>query len=287
MCPMTGHIFWRDDALPFIEARSVQDGRGVCYAPHSHATFSIGAILDGRCTYTNRDKHEQVGAGTIVLMNPGDVHACNSIRDEPWAYRMLYWDTAWVTRVQQEISRGDDGFQRFAVTATRNVRLFRALNRLYETLVDPQADHLQKHESAFNFMSDVQRTLGRSASAAGVHGRLPQVTTAQERLSIRSHARVARAAEFIRQNCTRPLKLTEICSVAELSASYLIRAFKAEYGMSPHAYLINCRIEFSRQQLRRGRPLAEVAVAAGFCDQAHLQRSFKKFVAVTPGQYQN
>jgi AraC-like DNA-binding protein len=57
--------------------------------------------------------------------------------------------------------------------------------------------------------------------------------------------------------------------------------------MTPHAYLMNCRIELSRSQLRRGRPIAEVALAAGFADQAHLQRSFKKFVAATPGQYRD
>lgn len=270
--PMTGHIFWRDDALPFIEARSVRDGRGVCYAAHSHETFSIGAILDGHCTYANRDKREQISAGTVVLMNPGDVHACNPIRDEPWAYRMLYWDTAWVARVQQEIYERHDGFQRFATTATRDVTLFRALNQFYDVLVDPQIDHLQKHETAFEFMAEVQRTLGAASAASDMAS---------------STAGVARAAHFIRDNCTRALKLKEICAAAELSTSYLIRAFKATHGMSPHAYLINCRIEFSRQQLRLGRPLAEVALAAGFCDQAHLQRSFKKFVAITPGQYQS
>ena len=39
--------FWRDDALPFIEARSIEDGREVCYAKHSHETFSIGAVTGG------------------------------------------------------------------------------------------------------------------------------------------------------------------------------------------------------------------------------------------------
>lgn len=269
MSLMPGHIFWRDDALPFIEARSVRDGRGVCYAPHSHETFSIGAILDGCCTYTNRDKREQIGVGTVVLMNPGAVHACNPIREEPWGYRMLYWDTAWVARVQQELTGRDAGFRAFAATSTRNPRLYRELNLFYDMLVDPQMEALQKHEAAFDFMAVLQQTL--------------DVVTM---LPVRTNAGVARAAGFIRDNCTQVLKLKDICAAAELSASYLIRAFKAECGMSPHAYLINCRIEFSRQQLRRGRPLAEVALAAGFSDQAHLQRSFKKFVAVTPGQYQ-
>jgi AraC-like DNA-binding protein len=265
---MQGPIFWRDDALPFIEARSIQDGRDVCYAPHSHETFSIGAICEGRCTYVNRTKREQIGSGAVVLMNPGDVHACNPVRNEAWAYRMLYFDAAWVSRIQREFNGRGDDFQPFSATATSDTRLYGALNRLYDVLCDPQVDHLQKHDTALNFMIDVQQSLG----AAGA-------------VPARSNAGLVRAAQFIRDNCTRSVKLKEICLAANLSAAYLIRAFKAQYGMSPHAYLINCRIEFSRQQLRLGRPVAEVALTAGFCDQAHLQRSFKKFVAATPGQY--
>ncbi len=45
--------FWRDAALPFLEARAVADGRKVCYAPHCHETFSIGAITAGASTYFN------------------------------------------------------------------------------------------------------------------------------------------------------------------------------------------------------------------------------------------
>jgi AraC-like DNA-binding protein len=266
---MPDQLFWRDDTLPFIEARSVRDGRGVCYAPHAHDTFSIGAILEGRCTYTNRDARTEIGAGTVVLMNPGDVHACNPIRGEPWAYRMLYWDQAWIAEVQRATGSRDEGFRPLAATSLRNARLYRELNGFYDALVDPQLAPSRKREAAFRFMTLALRTVGATKAD-----------------SSRRNAAVAHAADFIRANCTRDLRLKEICAATDLSPSYLTRAFKAQYGMSPHAYLVNCRIEFSRQQLRRGVPLAEVALAAGFCDQAHLQRSFKKFVAATPGEYQ-
>lgn len=55
--------------------------------------------------------------------------------------------------------------------------------------------------------------------------------------------------------------------------------------MTPHAYLTNRRVQFAREQLRRGVPIAEVALAAGFADQAHLQRAFKQLLAATPGHY--
>ena len=261
--------FWRDDALPFIEARSVHDGRKVRYAKHAHETFSIGIVTNGHCVYLNGKTRERIGAGSVVVMNPGDAHACNPSHDELWSYRMLYVEVSWLIGIQEYlgISR-NQRFRPFLTTATTRPRLYAGLRRFYDVLTDERAECLQKHSAALAFMAAVQQALHPAPD-------LPR----------HEHRGLVRAAEFIRDNHARPLKLDEICSAAELSPSYLIRAFKDKYGLTPHAYLINCRVEFSRSQLRRGRPIAEVALAAGFSDQAHLQRSFKKLVAVTPGQY--
>jgi AraC-like DNA-binding protein len=252
--------FWRDPTLPFIEARAIQDGRRIRYAKHAHETFSIGTVLAGHCAYVNGRKSQRIGTGSVVVMNPGDAHACNPNEDQRWSYRMLYVDVAWMA--------DDRPFQPFSTIVTTHCGLHAALNRLYELLTDPDAEHLEKHGAALEFMTVVHDALS------------PADYPAQK-----THPGLLRAVEFIRDNYTRSLKLEEICAAADLSPSYLIRAFKQEYGMTPHAYLTNCRIEFSRAQLRRGRPIADVALAAGFADQAHLQRSFKKFVAATPGQY--
>jgi AraC-like DNA-binding protein len=262
--------FWRDEALPFIEARSVEDGRKVYYAKHSHETFSIGSISTGQCNYLNGTKKERIGAGTVVLMNPGEVHACNPNGDQQWCYRMLYIDVPWLRAIQDHlgVSRGRC-FVPFPVTASRRPELYAGLNRLFEILVDPQADHLRKHSAAVIFMTAVQQAFNPGPA---LRHKTPPPT-------------LARAAEFIRQNCARSLKLQEICAEVDLSASHLIRSFKDVYGLTPHAYQINCRIEFCRSRLRRGLPIADVALAAGFSDQAHLQRIFKRVVAATPGQY--
>jgi AraC-like DNA-binding protein len=261
--------FWRDDALPFIEARSVEDGRKVCYAKHSHETFSIGCISNGHCNYLNGRKRERIGAGTVVVMNPGDVHACNPIGDDQWCYRMLYIDVPWLGAIQDHLGVSRRScFVPFSATASRQPELYGGLNRLFEILIDPQAEHLRKHSAAVILMAAAQQAFNPGTTLT--HKKPPSL---------------ARAAEYIRQNCTRSLKLQEICSEVDLSASHLIRSFKDVYGLTPHAYQINCRIEFCRSRLRRGWPIADVALAAGFSDQAHLQRIFKRVVAATPGQY--
>ncbi|WP_129647718.1 AraC family transcriptional regulator [Peristeroidobacter agariperforans] len=266
---LTEPTFWRDDALAFVEARSIYDARKVCYGKHAHETFSIGVVTNGRCTYLNGKTRQRIGAGTVVLMNPGDAHACNPEHGALWSYRMLYFDVSWLTGIQRDLGRSrNDRFQPFLDIASVEPGLYAGLNRLYDVLTDHRAECLEKQSAAVSFMAEVQRTLSPAPDSPS-HG----------------HRGLARAAEFIRDNYARSISLAEICSAADLSPSYLIRAFNDKYGLTPHAYVTNRRIEFSRAQLRRGRPIAEVALAAGFSDQAHLQRSFKKLVAATPGQY--
>nr|WP_245904493.1 helix-turn-helix transcriptional regulator [Halomonas lactosivorans] len=64
-----------------------------------------------------------------------------------------------------------------------------------------------------------------------------------------------------------------------------MRAFKQHFGFTPHAYLINRRIQLGQRDLKRGTPIAEAALNAGFADQPHFQRTFKRLVAATPNQY--
>lgn len=261
--------FWRDDALPFIEARSITDGREVCYTRHSHEHFSIGAITAGRSTYIHEQTEFQVSAGTVVLMNPGDVHACNPIDNQPWSYLMLYVDTQWLTDLQHQLGFGHDlAFRRFSITHSHDASLFEGLKALYEVLVDQQQDVLDKHSAAVEFFSDVQLRLN------------PVDQPLRE-----PNFKLERAADYIRDHCTQMLKLEDICEAAQLSPSYLIRSFKQHYGMTPHAFLLNRRIQFAQDQLRSGRLIADVALEAGFADQAHFQRVFKQHLAATPGQY--
>ncbi|WP_426134112.1 helix-turn-helix domain-containing protein [Pseudomonas sp. PWP3-1b2] len=265
----TAPNFWRDPALPFIEARTIADGRKVTYSRHAHEHFSIGAVTAGCSYYSYGAQTYEISAGTVVLMNPGDVHACNPLRDQLWSYQMLYLDTAWLTDLQHQLGFStDQGYRPFNTPYTRDEGLYLGLLALYRVLVDEHAEHLQKQSALVSYFSDVQQRLNPA-----------------ERPPREVNSKLERAAEYIREQCTQALKLEDICLAAELSPSYLIRAFKLYYGLTPHAFLVNQRVQFARTQLRNGEPIADVALAAGFADQAHFQRAFKQHFAATPGQY--
>jgi AraC-like DNA-binding protein len=69
------------------------------------------------------------------------------------------------------------------------------------------------------------------------------------------------------------------------SPAHLVRSFSRTFGVAPHAFQLGRRIEVARQWLLDGRPVTEVAVAAGFHDQSHFTRHFKRHVGTTPGRY--
>ncbi|HAU4908846.1 TPA: AraC family transcriptional regulator [Aeromonas hydrophila] len=259
------HSFWHDPALPFIEARAVQDGRRVCYDKHSHPHFSIGAITGGHSHYLNQRSRQKVGRGHLVLMNPEEVHACNPIADEPWSYLMFYLDTGWLQRQQEEAGLGD-AFRPFDMTASRDPLLYQGLCRLHRQLWQ-ESEPLAREVACHQF----SRQLLARLTPASWDDRPPQ--------------HLQRAAELMQDDCSSPLTLAQLSAVAGLTPSHFVRSFSRHYGMTPHAYLLDQRIRHARTLLRRGEPLAEVALASGFADQAHFQRQFKRRVAATPGHY--
>ena len=259
------HSFWHDPALPFLEARAVQDGRHVCYDKHSHAHFSIGAITGGHSHYLNQRSLQEVGPGSLVLMNPEEVHACNPIADQPWSYLMFYLDTDWLRSQQEEAGLGSE-FRPFDMTASRDPLLYQGLQHLHHQLV--QAPDPLAREVACHLFS---RQLLARLTPARWDDRPPQ--------------HLQRAAELMQDDSASPLSLSQLSAVAGLTPSHFVRAFSQHYGMTPHAYLLDQRIRHARTLLKQGQPLAEVALASGFADQAHFQRQFKRRVAATPGQY--
>lgn len=261
-------VFWRSDTLPFIEAREVVRGQSACFAPHSHATFSVGVITGGRSTCVSGPHTDPTGTGMTVVLNPEQPHACAPDPDTPWAYRMMFLDVEWLSARLDDLGDGG-GFRGYATRTSGDARLFQAVNDVFTRLTAAEADALSRQEAAATFATRLHGLLGDRPLAAPP---LPHT--------------LRRAADFITDNCTRALSLAEIAAQADLSPTQCIRAFRQRFGLTPHAYLTNRRIQFSQQRLRQGAAIADVALEAGFADQAHFQRTFKRLVAMTPGRYQ-
>jgi AraC-like DNA-binding protein len=81
------------------------------------------------------------------------------------------------------------------------------------------------------------------------------------------------------------ISLEEAARVLNANPAYLVRVFSRHFGLGPHQYLTGRRVDAARRLLLAGMPAAEVATAAGFYDQSHLTRHFKRFLATTPARF--
>jgi AraC-like DNA-binding protein len=98
-----------------------------------------------------------------------------------------------------------------------------------------------------------------------------------------SPARTHRICEYINFNLGQNISLEALAEMAGLSIHHFARAFKQTVGMPPHGYVLQRRIEHARQMLRNtDLPMSEIALSAGFSDQSHLARHFRRITGMSP-----
>lgn len=89
--------------------------------------------------------------------------------------------------------------------------------------------------------------------------------------------------EFINANLGANISLSELAAIVQLSAYHFAHLFKKSTNISPHQYLIRCRIERAKQLIVTGNlSLAAIAQTVGFASQGHFTYHFKRLVGVTP-----
>ena len=92
-----------------------------------------------------------------------------------------------------------------------------------------------------------------------------------------------RVTRYVDANLADRLSIGALASLARLSNTYFARAFKTSLGCTPHAYIIERRIEKAKQiLLESNAPLSQIALDCGMADQANLSRLFRRLVGETP-----
>jgi AraC-like DNA-binding protein len=259
--------YWRHAAVPGVDllrARFVTHR----YARHMHETYTLALIEDGVEEFRYGGTLLRAGRGSVALLNPEMVHTGQAGVPEGWSYRVLYPSVGLVREVSTELtgSPGTPFFPDTVVHDPQSARLVRAAH-----LAAEHGDPL--------------------ASASLLHGALAGLLREHARAGRRSRPREARPAvrtvvSLLQERVTDPPTLEELALATGIGPYALLRAFRAETGLPPHAYLNQIRVRRARGLLDRGVPPAQAAAEAGFADQAHLTRHFKRIVGVPPGAYQ-
>jgi AraC-like DNA-binding protein len=106
----------------------------------------------------------------------------------------------------------------------------------------------------------------------------------EQRRVLTGTAAVAR--QLLDSRLVEPVRLADLARACDETPLRLLRAFRAAYGLPPHRYQLQRRVQLAQGRLQAGVELAALAADLGFADQSHFTRMFKSVVGVPPGAYQ-
>jgi AraC-like DNA-binding protein len=263
---VTTRIWCADDLGPAELLR----GRFVDYSYdlHTHDKACFALLTRGAIRIRMRGREMVARAGDLYAINADEPHAGSPIDRHGWSLRTLYVDLALLYAQLIGERSGTPALAGPIIRDAQLASLFAAVHADSEKAGPPL-------ERAENYARFVARLF-----AAHVRGTRRDETPGREDRALRL------VRDFLDHRLDQRVSLAELAAVAGLPPFRMLRAFQRATGMSPHAYQRQARVRFAADLIRLGHALSEVAVVAGFADQAHLTRAFRHAIAVTPGAYQ-
>lgn len=99
-------------------------------------------------------------------------------------------------------------------------------------------------------------------------------------------AQERRVKELMVAGIDENISLVRLATECGLSSRHFARAFRQSTRLSPHRWLMKCRVERARELLAKGGlSLTEIALTCGFADQSHFTRAFTAFFGTSPGAW--
>ncbi|XVV00104.1 AraC family transcriptional regulator [Actinosynnema sp. CA-248983] len=233
--------------------------RGVAFAPHRHDTYAVGLTLAGVQTFRYRGALWHCLPGRWHVLHPDETHDGGAGSAEGLDYRIIYLDPALV-----QDALGGRSLPFVAEPVLEPTPASRAVAGWLADIDEP-LDDVQAVEMTTAVVDMLTQHAGPASKATALD--LDAVRRVRT-LLVDDPARRHPVAEFER--------------VAGMDRWTVARQFRAAFGTSPTRFRTMRQLDTARRLIRSGAALGEVAVAAGFADQSHLTRMFKRAFGLTP-----
>jgi AraC-like DNA-binding protein len=229
---------------------------GLRFEPHRHDTYGLGITTAGVQEFRYRGERRICLPGQLHVLHPDVTHDGAAASDAGLMYRILY--------IAPELVAAALGGRALPFVADPVQRPAPELSALLGD-VDEPIDGL----AAAVVATTVADLLAERAGAAP-----------NER-SVDLHA-VELAREYLAAHAAEQTPASRLEQVTGTDRFTLTRHFRRALGTTPDRYRLLRRLALARTAIESGRPLARVAADAGFADQSHLTRQFKRSFGLTP-----
>jgi len=241
--------------------------QGVAYHKHRHDTYAIGLTDTGVQAFAYRGATHISTPGKVVVLHPDELHDGHAGTAAGFGYRQLYVEPAVIFEAVRGLCGHACALPFVRAPVVTSTKLSVAIRAAFQGTHEPLA------------MDSLMVQLAEGLLEADPC--CPPVSRPRH-LDVTA---LERARQFLDAEKTRVVRSSELEAVTGLTRYDLARQFRVIYGTSPYRYLLMRRLDAARAQVAQRRPLVDVALEAGFADQAHFTRMFKAAFGITPACY--
>ena len=232
---------------------------------HFHNEVSIGLIEKGSTKTEIGGNTYELNEKTFLIIPPSTPHKCNPDNYQRWNFRMLYINTEWF-KSGFNIESEKIKFDYMKV----NQEMFLDIIRLTDNIENKTID-IENESKLLNYISILIKNESVDLNE-----------DVSENFNLK---RISEITQYLNENYLKDIMLDDLAKIAHVSKYYLIRKFNDCYGLSPHQYITNLRINYAKELLKNKNDFADIAIESGFYDQSHFIKSFKEYTGVTPMKY--
>jgi AraC-like DNA-binding protein len=210
----------------------------------------------------------------LIAFNPDEAHDGHPGDGQGFAYSML-----WVEPEVLVQYAGSNAWAHFQQATFHDATLAQEFAQLFHILAQETGqaraqESLHAQEKLGHFLARLTQRHGRVS-----HGQ--SLTDAK-----RHDLAVQKMRDYLQSHFASDVKVQELAYLAGVSRVHATRMFTSAFGIAPHEYLNSARVILAKQMIKQGASLTQAAFDAGFSDQAHMSKRFKRSMGMSPGQYQ-
>ena len=230
-----------------------------------HDGFSVSYVRRGSFGYRTRGESFELVAGSILVGHPGDEYTCT--HDHAHADKCLSFHLA--AAIVEAIGDRADVWLTGGVPPLSELIV---LGELAQAVVEGRSD------------------VGLDEVGMWLTARVVDVVSGAERMRCPERAlgrrRAVDAALWIDAHAHETIDLEDAATEAGLSPFHFLRVFANVLGVTPHQYLVRCRLRRAASLLAGGeRSITDVALDVGFGDLSNFVRTFRRAAGVSPGRF--
>lgn len=263
--------FWRDVELRNLELLLTTYVTHT-FAPHMHDGYVIGVIEQGVEQFRYQKTRHVATDGCIVLINPAEMHSGSFTSEQGCIYKAFHLPIEALQQATSDLTGRHSDLPFFPEPLVHDPEVMAQLLLTHHSI----AEGASTLEREARLLWTLAQLLTRYADARPRPAQLPKEPKG-----------IGRVRSYLEEYYAENISLSFLATIAQLSPFHLLRVFRSQMQLPPHAYQMQIRVMRAKQLLQTGMPCVDAALAVGFADQSHLTKHFKRIVGVSPGVYRN